>query len=77
MKQIVKYIEDNHISEEEVAQAAHMSLRNFRRQIHSKDRMQARIVLLLADKKSQSIDNVIKLRNDEPSRYYCLDGIFI
>ena len=21
--------------------------------------------------------NVIKLRNDEPSRYYCLDGIFI
>lgn len=51
MKQIVKYIEDNHISEEEVAQAAHMSLRNFRRQIHSKDRMQARIVLLLADKK--------------------------
>lgn len=30
MKQIVKYIEDNHISEEEVAQAAHMSLRNFR-----------------------------------------------
>ena len=20
--------------------------------------------------------NVIKLRNDEPSRYYCLDGIF-
>lgn len=50
MKQIVQYIEDNHISEE-VAQAAHMSLRNFRRQIHSKDRMQARIVLLLADKK--------------------------
>ena len=61
MKQIVQYIEDNHISEEEVAQAAHMSLRNFRRQIHSKDRMQARIVLLLADKKNQSIDNVIKL----------------
>ena len=21
--------------------------------------------------------NVIKLRNDEPSRYYCLDGVFI
>ena len=21
--------------------------------------------------------NVIKLRDDEPSRYYCLDGIFI
>lgn len=58
MKQIVQYIEDNHISEEEVAQAAHMSLRNFRRQIHSKDRMQARIVLLLADKKNQSIDSI-------------------
>ena len=58
MKQIVQYIEDNHISEEEVAQAAHMSLRNFRRQIQSKDRMQARIVLLLADKKNQSIDSI-------------------
>ena len=23
------------------------------------------------------IRNVIKLRDDEPSRYYCLDGIFI
>lgn len=55
MKQIVQYIEDNHISEEEVAQAAHMSLRNFRRQIHSKDRMQARIVLLLADKKNSRL----------------------
>lgn len=58
MKQIVQFIEDNNISEEEVAKAAHMSLRNFRRQIHSKDRMQARIVLLLADKKSQSIDSI-------------------
>lgn len=35
MKQIVQFIEDNNISEEEVAKAAHMSLRNFRRQIHS------------------------------------------
>ena len=33
MKQIVQFIEDNNISEEEVAKAAHMSLRNFRRQI--------------------------------------------
>ena len=23
------------------------------------------------------VGNVIKLRNDEPSRYYCLDGVFI
>lgn len=38
MKQIVQFIEDNNISEEEVAKAAHMSLRNFRRQIHSEDR---------------------------------------
>ena len=41
MKQIVQFIEDNNISEEEVAKAAHMSLRNFRRQIHSEDRTQA------------------------------------
>lgn len=58
MKQIVRFIEDNNISEEEVAQAAHMSLRNFRRQIHSEDRTQARIVLLLADKQNQSIDSI-------------------
>lgn len=50
MKQIIQYIEDHNISEEEVAQAAHMSLRNLRRQIHSKNRTQVRIVLLLADK---------------------------
>lgn len=58
MKQIIQYIEDNNISEEEVAQAAHMSLRNFRRQIHSENRTQARIVLLLADKQKQSIDSI-------------------
>ena len=58
MKQIVQFIEDNNISEEEVAKAAHMSLRNFRRQIHSEDRTQARIVLLLADKQNQSIDSI-------------------
>ena len=29
-------------------------------------------------KKSEDIkSNVIKLRDDEPSGYYCLDGIFI
>ena len=28
-------------------------------------------------KKVSKWDNVIKLRNDEPSRYYCLDGVFI
>ena len=58
MKQIIQYIEDHNISEEEVAQAAHMSLRNLRRQIHSEDRTQARIVLLLADKQNQSIDSI-------------------
>ena len=26
--------------------------------------------------KRRAIANVIKLRNDEPSGYYCLDGIF-
>ena len=26
---------------------------------------------------SAQLSNVIKLRNDEPSRYYCLDGVFI
>lgn len=56
MKQIVQFIEDNNISEEEVAKAAHMSLRNFRRQIHSEDRTQTRIVLILADYNYQSID---------------------
>lgn len=58
MKQIVQFIEDNNISEEEVAKAAHMSLRNFRRQIHSEDRTQTRIVLILADYNHQSIDSV-------------------
>ena len=58
MKQIVQVIEDNNISEEEVAKAAHMSLRNFRRQIHSEDRTQTRIVLILADYNHQSIDSI-------------------
>ena len=58
MKQIVQFIEDNNISEEEVAKAAHMSLRNFRRQIHSEDRTQTRIVIILADYNHQSIDSI-------------------
>ena len=58
MKQMVQFIEDNNISEEEVAKAAHMSLRNFRRQIHSEDRTQTRIVLILADYNHQSIDSI-------------------
>ena len=58
MKQIVHFIEDNNISEEVVANAAHMSLRNFRRQIHSEDRTQTRIVLILADYNHQSIDSI-------------------
>ena len=58
MKQIVQFIEDNNTSEEEVAKAAHMSLRNFRRQIHSDDRTQTRIVLILADYNHQSIDSI-------------------
>lgn len=58
MKQIVQFIEDNNISEEEVAKTAHMSLRNFRRQIHSEDRTQTRIVLILADYNHQSIDSI-------------------
>lgn len=58
MKQIVQFIEDNNISEAEVAKAAHMSLRNFRRQIHSEDRTQTRIVLILADYNHRSIDSI-------------------
>lgn len=58
MKQIVQFIEDNNISEKVVAKAAHMSLRNFRRQIHSEDRTQTRIVLILADYNHQSIDSI-------------------
>ena len=58
MKQIVQFIEDNNISEEVVAKAAHMSLRNFRRQIHSEVRTQTRIVLILADYNHQSIDSI-------------------
>lgn len=58
MKQIVQFIEDNNISEEEVAKAAHMSLRNFRRQIHSEDLTQTRIVLILADYNHKSIDSI-------------------
>lgn len=58
MKQIVQFIEDNNISEEVVAKAVHMSLRNFRRQIHSEDRTQTRIVLILADYNHQSIDSI-------------------
>lgn len=54
----MQFIEDNNISEEEVAKAAHMSLRNFRRQIHSEDRTQTRIVLILADYNHQSIDSI-------------------
>ena len=50
MKQIVQFIE--------VAKAAHMSLRNFRRQIHSENRTQTRIVLILADYNHQSIDSI-------------------
>ena len=30
-----------------------------------------------AKKEKALLDNVIKLRDDEPSGYYCLDGIFI
>ena len=51
-------VKPNNISEEEVAKAAHMSLRNFRRQIHSDDRTQTRIVLILADYNHQSIDSI-------------------
>ena len=58
MKQIVQFIEDNNISEEEVAKDAHMSMRNVRRQIHSEDRTQTRIVLILADYNHQSIDSI-------------------
>ena len=58
MKQIVQFIEDNNISEEEVAKSAHISLRNFRRQIHSENRTQTRIVLILADYNHQSIDSI-------------------
>ena len=29
------------------------------------------------NKKRGFPSNVIKLRNDEPSRYYCLEGVFI
>lgn len=54
----MQFIEDNNISEEVVAKAAHMSLRNFRRQIHSEDRTQTRIVLILADYNHQSIDSI-------------------
>lgn len=54
----MQFIEDNNISEEEVAKAAHMSLRNFRRQIHSENRTQTRIVLILADYNHQSIDSI-------------------
>lgn len=31
----------------------------------------------LYKKNKETLRNVIKLRDDEPSRYYCLDGIFI
>ena len=55
---VMQFIEDNNISEEVVAKAAHMSLRNFRRQIHSEDRTQTRIVLILADYNHQSIDSI-------------------
>lgn len=58
MRQIVQFIEDNNISEEEVAKAAHMSLPNFRRQIHSENRTQPCIVLILADYNHQSIDSI-------------------
>ena len=56
MKQIIQYIEDHNISEEEVAQAAHMSLRNLRRQIHSKNRTQVRIATVY---KGNIIKNLI------------------
>ena len=34
------------------------------------------LIMILLDIKRAFKLNVIKLRNDEPSRYYCLDGIF-
>ena len=34
-------------------------------------------LVYVLDKKTRLRCNVIKLRDDEPSRYYCLDGIFI
>ena len=36
-----------------------------------------RIIVKRINKKKEVNPNVIKLRNDEPSRYYFLDGIFI
>ena len=35
------------------------------------------LIMILLDIKRAFKLNVIKLRNDEPSGYYCLDGIFI
>ena len=35
------------------------------------------MIMNITDKKEGVMTNVIKLRDDEPSRYYCLDGIFI
>jgi hypothetical protein len=35
------------------------------------------LVMILLEIKRAFKLNVIKLRNNEPSRYYCLDGIFI
>ena len=73
MRQIVEYIEKNNISEEEVAKAAHMSIRNFRRQIHSEDRMQAKIVQILADIQHVTIDSIFfKNMINQPLR---LDGL--
>ena len=42
-----------------------------KRQLHEKE------AYILERFKRLLIPNVIKLRNDEPSRYYCLDGVFI
>ena len=43
-----------------------------------KKEMHQELIIALNEVKKKGIKiNVIKLRDDEPSRYYCLDGIFI
>ena len=49
-----------------------MSMLRYTRNKFRKESISAKLI----EKKRVSI-NVIKLRDDEPSGYYCLDGIFI
>ena len=58
MDQIVKFIKDHHISEEEMAHQSGINIRSFRRQIHAQDRLQPHVMRVLAKSQNERIDSI-------------------